>query len=188
MKLNWTKLKNEYINGNISYAKLAKKHKVSLQSIKDRGTKEKWVALKKEQQTKIQQKINQKTAEKIAEKESDLAANINSAAEELLQKIRLATQELDMCLVKEKRKYTRQVKDPETGKVIYVDVEEERTKVDSKAEKRINKAELKQLASALKDLQAIHLGGAIDTPQEDTTVNLIFEAATPNDIESDEDE
>ena len=183
VKLNWTKIKNEYINGNISYAKLAKKHKVSLQAIKDRGTREKWVAQKKEQQTKIQQITNQKTAEKIAEKESDLAANINAAAEELLAKIRLATQQLDMCLVKEKRKYTRQVKDKNTGKTLYVDIEEERTKKEKPSNDtagRINKAELKQLSSALKDLQTIQMLGKEGMGDQSQTITFV------EDLEPDE--
>lgn len=187
MAANWNKIRNEYINGHISYDKLAKKHKVSIQAIKEKGAKEKWVAQKKEQQAKIRQKTDQKTIDKIAENESDLAAEINSAAFELLQKIKEATKQLDICLIKEKRKYTRQVVNPETGKVMYVDIEEETTRKDEK-NKRINKAELKQLASALKDIQAIHLGGISDRPQEDRTVSIIFEAATPDDIEYDEEE
>lgn len=161
MKLNWTKIRNEYINGHISYAKLAKKHKVSLQAIKDRGTKEKWVAQRKEQQTKIALITNQKTVEKIAEQQSDLAAEINSAAKELVAKIKQATQQLDKCLMKEKRKYTRQVKDPQTGKTIYVDVEEEKPKIEQYD--YISKAELKQLASALKDIQSIQMLGNGDS-------------------------
>lgn len=146
-----------------------------------KAAKEKWFDKRKEHRIKIQAKVEQKSIEKIAEKESDLAADIHSAAEELLAKIRLATEQLDICLVKEKRKYTRQVVDPNTKKVIYVDVEEERIKKDNSpdCEKRINKGELKQLASALKDLQTIQFAQG-QNPNESNTITFI------EDLEPDE--
>lgn len=187
MATNWIKIKNEYINGHTSYRKLAEKHNISFNTLKEKAVKEKWFEKKKEQHNRIAKKTEQKTIDKIAEIESDLAAEINSAAFELLNKIKEATKQLDICLIKEKRKYTRQVINPETGKTMYVDIEEEKIREDETT-KRINKAELKQLASALKDIQAIQLGGINDRPQEDRTVSIIFEAATPDDIEYDEEE
>lgn len=82
-KPSWLKIKNEYINGEISLDKLSKKYKVSLNTIKQRSMREKWSKQRTEQQTKIEPKLNQKTAEKIAEKQSDFATiflNLNYAA------------------------------------------------------------------------------------------------------------
>ena len=186
VKLNWTKIRNEYINGHISYAKLAAKHKVSLQAIKDRGTKEKWVEQRKKQQTKIQHETNRKTIEKLAEKESDLVVSINSAAEELLKKIQLATEQLDVYLQKDKRKYTRKAIDPETGKTIYVDVEEEVLKPVTK--EKINAVGLKQLASALKDIQSIQLAGKGEVEQESPSINITICPAKPFDEEGESEE
>lgn len=68
--IDWLKLKNEYINGNISYRKLAEKYGITFQTLRDRAIKEKWFAKRKEQRHKIDTKTTQKTAEKIAEKEA----------------------------------------------------------------------------------------------------------------------
>ena len=189
MNTNWTKIRNEYINGYISQRKLAEKHGIPYQTLRDRALKEKWNDKRKAQREIIGKKTEQKTAEKIAERESDLAARINSAAEELLEKIQEATKQLDMCLVKEKRKYTRKVLDPNTGKEIFVDVEEERTTQDKSnaGAKRINKSDLRQLTSALKEIQSIQLAGKGELEQGAPNINIVVRAATLADVESDED-
>ena len=68
--IDWIKLRNEYINGNISYRKLAEKHGVNYNTLQDKARKENWFAKKKEQHEKITAKTIQKTAEKIVEKEA----------------------------------------------------------------------------------------------------------------------
>lgn len=184
MAANWNKIKTEYINGHISYAKLAEKHKVSLQSIKDRGTKEKWVEQKKEQQTKIQQKTNQKTADKLAEAEAKRLLRISAAADKLLTKVEKAIEESDVYLSKNKRRYTHDVKDTQTGQVVSVDIEEEVLKITKL--KRIDKAGLKQIASTLKDLRDIQFTKDEEKEQESPNINITISAATPDDIEDDE--
>ena len=184
-KPNWVKIRNEYINGNISYRKLAEKHGVSQTTLTEKAIKEKWFEKRKKQRIKTEAKTLQKTAEKIAEKESDRLARISAAADKLLEKIELATEQLDMYLMKDKRKYTQQVKDKNTGKTVYVDVEEEVPK--SIRTERINKAELKQLASALKDLKEIQLvrNDESSNTEESCGINIIVSAATPEDMEED---
>ena len=66
-KIDWIKIKNEYINTNISQRSLAEKYKVPYQTIRDKAIKEKWFDKKKEQRSKIGAKMEQKTAEKIIE-------------------------------------------------------------------------------------------------------------------------
>lgn len=185
MKLNWNKIRSDYVNGHLSYAKLAAKHKVSIQQIKKVGSEEKWVEQRKQQQAKIRQKTDQKTVEKLAEQQSDLAVEINNAARELVEKIKEATRQLDKCLVKEKRKYTRQVYDPQQQKMIFVDFEEERPKMEDT--EYISKAELKQLASALKDIQSIQMLGKDEPITEAPNINITISAATPEDMESDDE-
>lgn len=184
--LNWTKIRNEYINGNISYRKLAEKHGISFNTLKDRAVAENWFEKKKEQHKKIETKTQQKTAEKIAEKESDLAANIYSAANELLEKLNVAIQQTDLFIEKTKIRVPKKVRDKNTGEEYTAWHEEENIRLKKKS--GINIASVKQLTSALKDLQTIQLAGQGETPQDDTTVSIIFEAATPEDIESDEDD
>lgn len=184
--LNWAKIRNEYINGNISYEKLAKKHKVSIQAIKEKGAKEKWVAQKKEQQAKIRRKTDQKTAEKIAEKQSDLAADIQSAASELLKKLNIAIQQTDLYIEKTKKRLPKKVQNPETGETYIAYHEEENIRLSQK--EGINVSSVKQLASALKDLQAIQLGSRGEQAQESPNINITIATATPDDIEHDNDD
>lgn len=171
MAVNWTKLRTEYINGHISYAKLAEKHKVSLQTVKDRGTREGWVAQKKEQQTKIQKKTNQKTAEKIAEQESDLAADINSAANELLKKLNIAIAQTDLYIERTKTRVPKKVRDKKTGEEYTAWQEEESIKLSKKD--GINVSSLKQLTSALKDLQSIQLGMGSDNTEDEQSIMFV---------------
>ena len=73
---NWLKIKNEYINGNISYRKLAEKYKVSLPAIAKRAKQEDWQSLRGGQYNKSCTKVIQKTAEKLADAESDYIVDI----------------------------------------------------------------------------------------------------------------
>lgn len=182
--IDWIKIRNDYINGNISYRDLAEKHNVSFSTLQERARREKWFEKKKQQHDRINEKLIQKTAEKLAEKEANRLLRISNAADKLLEKIELATQQLDMYLAKDKRKYTTQVKDKKTGKTVYVDVEEETLKTVTTD--RINKVELKQIASALKDLKDIQLVTEEEKAQDSPNINITISAASPDDIEGDE--
>lgn len=183
--VEWNKIKTEYINGYISQQKLAEKHGIPYQTLRDRANKEKWRAKRDEQRKKIGKKTEEKTAEKIATAEANRMERINAAADKLLEKIELATEQLDLYLTKDKRKYTQPVKDKNTGKTVYVDVEEEKVKFEKAS--RIDRAGLKQIASALKDLKDIQLVKDDDKPQETPNINITISAATPNDAEGEEE-
>ena len=180
---DWIKIRNEYINGNISYQKLAEKHGVNYNTLQDKARKEKWFAKKKAQHEKITEKTLQKSAEKLAEAEANRLIRISNAADRLLEKIELATEQLDLYLAKDKRKYTQQGKDKK-GKTVYVDVEEEVLK--SVKVENLNKGDLKKLASALKDLKDIQFTADEDKPQESPNINITVVAATPDDMEDEE--
>jgi hypothetical protein len=185
VKLNWTKIRNEYINGHISYRKLAEKHGISESNLMARAAKEKWFDKRKERRSKIDAKTEQKTVEKIAEQESDLAANIHSAANELLKKINIAIQQTDLYIEKTKVKAPTKVRD-ETGRLIPAFMEKE--SVDLKQKDGINLNSVKQIASALKDLQALQMNGK-EEPNGDNKpkINITIRAATPEDMEGDEE-
>ncbi len=187
--MNWTKIRNEYINGNISYRKLAEKHGIVFQTLRDRAIKEKWFDKRKEQRDKIRIKTEQKTAEKLAEREADRLLRISNAADKLLEKIEEATEQLDQFIVtnKIKQKEVKYV----SGKAGYGKPMKEVIK--EVEDKRIVKAEhldrmgLKQLTSALKDLRDIQFTQNEEKPQESPNINITVMAATPDDIESDEE-
>ena len=181
---DWIKIRNEYINGNISYRKLAEKHGISFNTLQEKARKEQWFEKRKKQHDKIAEKTRQKSAEKLAEAEADRLIRISNAADKLLEKIELATEQLDLYLAKDKRKYTQQVKDKKTGKTVYVDVEEEVPK--SVKVENLNKGDLKKLASALKDIKDIQFIADEDKPQENPNINITVVAATPDDMEDEE--
>jgi len=153
MATDWIKIKNDYINGNISYKDLAAKHKVGYSALKTRAVKEKWFDKREKQRNTIERKLEQKTAERIADKEADRIVRVQKAADKLLEKIELATEQLDLFLAVDKRKYSRNVVDSNTGKSTKVFIEEEAPK--SVQLRHTDIAKLKQLTSALKDLKDI---------------------------------
>lgn len=183
-KTNWVKIKNEYINGNVSYRKLAEKHGISFSYLQQKARKEKWVLKRKEQQNKISEKVLQKTAENLAEKEANRMARISDAADKLLEKIELATEQLDLYLEKQKTKTPVKVKDKKSGQTLDAFQESEKLKVAQLD--RIDRAGLKQIASALKDLKDIQFTQNEEQAQENPNINITISAATPDDIESDD--
>lgn len=74
MAVDWLKIKTEYINGGISYRKLADKYGVSFNTLKEHAMDEEWAKLKAEQHHKTTTKTQQKAAEKISDNESEIAA------------------------------------------------------------------------------------------------------------------
>jgi len=149
---NWTKIRNEYVNGYMSYADLAKKHKVGFSVIKTRAAKEKWYELRKKQRAEIVQITDKKTADRISDREADRLVRMQAVTEKLIDKIEQLTEQLDLCLARDKRIYYQEAKD-KSGKSVRVRVEEDAprsVKLDM-----IDTARLKQLTGALKDLRDI---------------------------------
>ena len=101
MAVDWLAIKTEYINGGISYRKLAEKYGVTFGTLRSRADKEKWVEQREEQQHKISTKSAQKTAEKISDVLSDAAADEVSIKSRIRLKIyreienRLNAEEVD---------------------------------------------------------------------------------------------
>lgn len=188
--MDWAKIRNEYINGNISYRKLAEKHGVSFNTLKDRAVAEKWFEQKKEQHNKIQTKTQQKTAEKLAEAEANRLLRISAAADRLLEKIEEATEQLDQFIVtnKVKQKEVKYVSSKagfgKPSKEIIKEVEDIRV---VKAN-NLDRKGLKQLASALKDLRDIQFTKEEEKQIESPSINIKVVAATPEDITEDDEE
>lgn len=180
---NWTKIRNEYINGHISYRKLAEKHDVSFHTLKGIATEEKWFDKRKEQWEKIRTRTEQKTVEKIAEEESDLAANIHKAANELLEKLNVAIAQTDLFIEKTKIKTPTQIRDKQ-GNVHNAFMEQERIELSQKG--GINVESVKQIASALRELQAIQTTSRNTGAAESPNINIRISAATVDDVEKDE--
>lgn len=93
--IDWVKIKNEYINTNISYRKLSERYNVSKNQIANRAKKEKWSELRSKQRDKIGTKLGQKTAEKIVEAETDRIAGLIKLADEAQKQIGIGLMQLD---------------------------------------------------------------------------------------------
>lgn len=188
--LDWAKIRNEYINGNISYRKLAEKHGVSFNTLKDRAVAENWFEKKKEQHNKIQTKTQQKTVEKLAEQEANRLLRISAAADRLLEKIEEATEQLDQFIVtnrvrqKEVKYVSAKAGFGKPQKEIIKEVEDKRV---IKAN-HLDRMGLKQLASALKDLKDIQFTKEEEKPTESPNINITISAATPIDETVEEDD
>ncbi len=186
-KINWLKIRNEYINGNISYRKLAEKYGIPFSTLKFRAKEENWFENRKKQRNKIETKLAQKTAEKLAEKEADRLARISDAADVLLDKIEAASQQLDQLLVFDKRRYMHQlIKDKDTGNLIDAQFEETVPKCVQIG--IINKSELRQLTAALKDLKDIQLSKSFTDDGSAANISITVSAAAPEAAAEEEEE
>lgn len=71
MAVDWLRIKTEYINGDISYRKLAEKHGVSFNTLKEHAVAEEWSRLRTESHhnttTATQQKIVEKTSDALSD-------------------------------------------------------------------------------------------------------------------------
>ncbi len=74
MAVDWLKIKTEYINGNISYRKLAEKYGIPFPTLRDRATGEKWSDQRNKHRERVVTKTEQKAEEKISDALSDEAA------------------------------------------------------------------------------------------------------------------
>lgn len=64
-KINWLKIKEEYITTSISQRDLADKHGVSYNTLMKRATKEKWLELREKAEKKATEKLLQKQGNKL---------------------------------------------------------------------------------------------------------------------------
>lgn len=151
-KVDWIKIRTDYINGGGSYRTLAEKYKISPTSVGKRAAKEGWTHLKKSQYEITSKKVAQKTAERVAEKEANRAVKLLAMADKLGAQIDRAIGELDRQIVKRKTR-TRKVEYKDSGapgkptKETIVDKEDIEV-----AEGVIDRLGLQQISNALKNI------------------------------------
>lgn len=140
-KVNWDEIRNEYIQGGISYRALAAKYGVSVRTLGDRAKAEKWVELRRQ----VRDKTVTKTIEAIARENARANKRINHLANQLMDKLEKAVGELDKKTISMKS----------TLKTAQTEVTSEYRKVDMTAEAPVDRAGIRQLTASLKDLKAI---------------------------------
>lgn len=158
-KYDWKQLENEYILSNCkSVSAFLREKKIKNNSSNRKQTKG-W----KEKRDKNVAEKGQKTIERVTEQESKKEAQkiveVKDVANDLLQKIVQANNELNMHLVRNKTK-TKKVKYDYQCNKPSEEIIEEKEEIKSYVD-IINIKGLKELTSALKDLQDI----LINNPQ-----------------------
>lgn len=74
MAVDWLKVKTEYINGDISYRKLAEKYAIPFPTLRDRAVGEGWKEQRDKQRNRVIALTEQKTIEKTSDALSEEAA------------------------------------------------------------------------------------------------------------------
>ena len=136
---DWLKIETEYITTDTSYRKLAEKYGVHYNVIASRSKQGGWIEKRK------QYRINTvtKTVEKISDKTARQAAKVGDLADKLLIKLEQAIDELDLKVTTHKVK--TEMGNTETTTEFKVATEGG----------TVDRAGLRQLTAALKELQTI---------------------------------
>lgn len=174
---DWLEIKNEYVNGSISYRKLVEKYGVSLSTLQTRARREGWPAERDKQRDRIAAKVVQKTADVIANKEAGRISRILSTADTLLARIEQAADQLDTHIVTNKTR-TKEVKYNGKNKPVKEIISEIETK--DIAPGPIDRQGLQQVTAALKNIrdtvQSIEAQGKAQESESDNLFEAISEA------------
>lgn len=174
---DWLEIKNEYVNGSISYRKLVEKYGVSLSTLQNRARREGWPAERDKQRDRIAAKVVQKTADVIATKEAGRISRILSTADTLLARIEQAADQLDTHIVTNKTR-TKEVKYNGKNKPVKEIISEVETK--DIAPGPIDRQGLQQVTAALKNIrdtvQSIEAQGKAQESESDNLFEAISEA------------
>ena len=73
MKTDWESLKTEYVNGNISYRKLAEKYGLKDGTLRRNATKQGWKQARDAKRLERDTMVTQETDKKILERSSEIA-------------------------------------------------------------------------------------------------------------------
>lgn len=85
-RLNWHKIRGEYIAGGISQRKLAEKYGISFSTIQKKCQREKWAEAREAAKLKVAENVVQKTAEAAADNAA-IAASIKRKGLLILDKL-----------------------------------------------------------------------------------------------------
>ena len=104
MPTNWIKIKNEYINGGVSYADLCERYGVSYSILSKRAASERWTESRESLLQEISKRTEEKTAEKISDSESEVAAGMSRIRGKLVTLIEKAVDRMEDVDTNELRK------------------------------------------------------------------------------------
>lgn len=188
-KINWNKLKHEYVTGDITYRELAEKYDISIESIKKEARKtakrKGWVTLKSEYRHNVYTKAEQETARKAGKKLASTGEKVKSYAERLVDVIGEAITELREYIVE----HETTVKETEYDLNVHKPKKETVTK--SKDIEliygKINTKSLKEISDALKTIQSLVTENKEDVEEYGVIELPPMEELTPPDDEEDKE-
>ena len=147
--MDWSKIRAEYIEGGISYRKIAEKYNVSFNTLKTIAIKERWAELRQQ----ADNKVATETVKNVGKSKGKHSANVLKVADKLLDKISDMLENMTTYDTQSIKHLTSALKDLKDIKGI-------KTKLDLKEqEARIAKLEKE----------------ATDTEAEKNEVNIIIE-------------
>jgi lambda repressor-like predicted transcriptional regulator len=129
--VDWKKIKAEYIAGGTSYRKLAKKHKVSYNTLAKVAAKENWGSLKQETAEKITTKIVEIESDKQADRMKRLLTvsdKLLTAVEDAVDKFQAKELLLDRAALKSLSGTIKDIKDIQSIKT-ELDIEEQKARI-----------------------------------------------------------
>lgn len=102
-KINWSKIKHDYVTGELTYRELAEKYGVSIESIKKQARKtdkkQGWVTLKRKHRNNVYTKAQQKSEVQQSNEIVNYRKKIKSESERLIEKVSEAVMQLSEHLV-----------------------------------------------------------------------------------------
>ena len=188
-KINWNRIKHEYVTGDITYRELAEKYDVSIESIKKEARKtakrKGWVTLKSEYRHNVYTKAEQETARKAGKKLASTGEKVKSHAEKLVDVIGEAITELREYIVE----HETTVKETEYDLNVHKPKKETVTK--SKDIEliygKINTKSLKEISDALKTIQSLVAENKEDVEEYGVIELPPMEELTPPEDEEDKE-
>lgn len=136
---DWNKIKAEYIAGDTSYRKLAKKYGVSLTTLQRISAKENWIGLREQAEIKTETKI----INVVSSSKASTGIKINVVANKLLAKMEASIDKLPVIDGGTLKSYTSALKDLKeiTGSKCDIDIREQEARI-RKLEKEAEKEQV----------------------------------------------
>lgn len=182
MGADWSKIKTEYITSDISLRKLAEKHGIRYATVQERSKKESWIGLRDQHRAKTVSKVLAADSRRKA----DRMVRILKATDKLLDKVERAIDELDIqiCKQTEKEKIIEYNNSERPDKPTRETIKE--TETVAEVTSIIDRLGLKQIASALKDIEeAQMLRSELDEQEQKARISALQKKAEAEDTHTD---
>lgn len=165
---DWGLIKTDYVTGDLGYREIAKKYKISMNTLTKRAGREGWPKARQEARNRIAARVQRKTETAIANQEAARVSRLLVISDRLLDKLDQAVDELDRAMVKrKKRTRTIQYTDPGApGKPTKEIINDDETIETCQAP--LDRIGIQQLSLALKNIRDVQAGSA---SQEDDDTN-----------------